>query len=390
MKRALLGLLVLLGCEAPPVDPGADPRQATRLSRIEGQVVVSSAARGNVVLFLYDAARPPPPTGTGRPVSFAVLGREAVFGAAADGDLGPFTAPYAFSLVAPGRYLVRGFIDVKGDFIPWYGVTAEPNQGDVGGAAVEPTTRAPRVIEVSADAPSLDVPVSFGDAAVFPFDRPAFSPQSASLELSAGGAPQVLTLSPLPVDDGLIHQKQPVFLARFVDDDGDGVADDANKDGVPDLWPKVLVRKLAGDSGLLDENDVDHNGVLDLGGADYEHLNPADGSTVAADGKSDAVVLAAGFDPSPFAAQLFDAQGKVKATPTPVSALKLVVRPQAFDVSDPRSPAPLKSLPKGRYAITVLQLTGQSWRVPNELSSPYAEALGFPSVASQAFVVTVR
>ena len=61
---------------------------------------------------------------------------------------GPFTAPYTFSSVPAGEYLVRGFIDsdtcVTGstpchgsDFIPWYTVTGEPNAGDLGGAAVD-------------------------------------------------------------------------------------------------------------------------------------------------------------------------------------------------------------------------------------------------------------
>lgn len=388
--------LALFACEPPPVVPGADKRQNTQLSRIEGELVVASAARGDVVVLLFDAARPPPPAGAGRPLTFTVVPRGQVFAGAADGGLGPFTAPYAFSLVAPGRYTVRAFVDANADFIPWYGVTGEVNQGDVGGAAVDAVTRAPREVVIGEDlAPALGVPVSISDAARVPVDRPVFKSLdgAAELALSAGGPPRVVELALNPLSEGLIHQAAPAFLARFVDDDGDGAPDDANGDGAPDLWPRVVVRKLAGDAettGLLDENDLDKNGVLDEGGLDYEHLNPATGQKVPPDGKPDLVVLAAGLDPTDLAPLLLDAGGKVKAQATPVSRLKLVIRPTALDASAAGAPAPLLALPSGRYAVVLIQQTGQTWRTPNELSPGLAERLGFPAVASQAFTVVVR
>ncbi len=385
---------VLLGCDAPPVFPTADRRQNTELSRIEGSVVVSSKARGNVVVFLFDAARPPPPAGSGRPVSFTVLSRDEVFGRALDGDTGPFTAPFAFSLVPAGKYLVRGFIDSNVDFIPWYDVTSQVNAGDVGGAAIEPTTRANREILVEVKSPALDVPVSFGDTALVPVDRPSFDIVGglASYVLTASAGPQVLELEPLPINVGVIHQAQPAFLAKFIDDDGNGIPDDANKDGVPDMWPKVLVRKLSnGANPLLDENDLDKNGVLDATGEDYEHVNPMTGAAIAADGKPDAVVIAAGFDPTDLAPLLSDSiTGMVRTTPVPVARLKLVLKPQAYDLSNPLAPQPLKTIPRGRYAITVLQISGQTWRLPNELQAGIAEKFGLPIVASQSFFIEVR
>jgi hypothetical protein len=182
-----------------------------------------------------------------------------------------------------------------------------------------------------------------------------------------------------------MNQPAPGFLLRFVDDNGDGVPDDANGDGVPETWPRVVVRKLAPDrSPLLDENDLDKNGVVDAEGTDYEH---ADGTL---DGKPDVVVLAAGFDPTEYAAQLVDAMGRVKQTATPVPRLKLVIRARALDVSNPLAPQPLRSVPVGRYAITVIQQTGQTWRVPNELSPGIADAVGLPLVASQSFFVQAQ
>lgn len=397
MKRALLvtvALLLVAACEAPPVFPGADKRQNTHAGRIEGQVVVSSVARGKVVLFLYDAARPPPPVGTGRPLTFTVVPRDALFGSAADGEAGPFTAPYAFSLVPPGRYLVRGFLDADDDFLPWYGVTADVTQGDVGGAALT-ATRELRIVEVGTDeaglpVAALEVPVTVSDAARVPVDRPAFS------AVTAGEGPPVVTLDgataavdlvATPLVDGVVQQAQPGFLVRLVDDDGDGQPDDANGDGVADLWPRVVVRKLAGEHPLVDENDLDRNGLLDAEGADYEHVNPATGATVPADGKPDLVVLAAGFDVSEYAAQLVDAQGRVKPTPTLVPKLKLVLRARALDASVPGAPEVLKAVPPGAWSVTLIQQTGQTWRVPNELAPGLAESLGLPVVASQGLVV---
>ncbi len=392
----LTAMLLLSSCEAPPVFPGADRRQNARPARVEGQVVVSSTARGNVVLTLFDAERLPPPAGTGRPLTFAVVPQSVAFAGAADGSVGPFTAPFAFSLVNPGRYQVRAFIDANGDWVPWYGVTNEVNAGDVGGAAVDGTTRLPVVLEV----PGLDdgepkglvgVPVSIADSSRVPVDRPVFEvslPGSTEpvTEATLGAAPLVLTLTPRAIDDGGVQQAQPVFLARFADENGDGVPDDANADGVADLaWPRVVVRKLADDAAnpLTDENDLDRNGVLDETGVDYEH------ASMAADGKPDLVVLAAGLNPTELAPLLFDSMGKVKPTASPVPRLTLVVRPLALDATNSRAPVPLKALPPGRYAITVIQQTGQTWRVPNELQPALSKRFGLPEVVSQGFVLKV-
>lgn len=394
MKRTMLLLaLTLWGCEAPGVFPGEDKRQkGSPLARIEGQVIVSTATRGKVVLFLYDAMRPPPPVGTGRPLTFTVVSREAVFGAALDGATGPFTAPFAFSLRGPGRYLIRGFVDSNDDFIPWYGVTADTTQGDVGGAAIDPVTRASRVVEIGVDEaglpiPALDVPISFSDAARLPFDRPIFSVAGGMESITVTGSPRVIELQATPIDEGVMNQPTPAFLVRFVDDNADGVPDDANGDGIPEVWPRVVVRKIQQTGNpLIDENDLDKNGVVDepvegVEFADNEYVNGMK------DGLPDVVVLAAGFDVTEYAPMLFDAMGRAKTTPIAVPRLRLVLQPRAFDVRVPTAPQPLRAVPIGRYAITVIQQTGQTWRVPNELG---LEVPGLPLVASQSFLVQVQ
>ncbi|NTX00287.1 hypothetical protein [Myxococcus sp. CA040A] len=405
-KQSLGGVLaaslLVAGCESPTVVPTADGRQNIHTARIEGSLVVQSRSRGNAVVFIYDADRPPPPQGTGRPIAFTVVPAEQLFGPALGTDApGPFTAPFSLSLVAAGRYTLRGFIDVdscrsgaapchRSDFNPWYGVTSEPNQGDVGGAAVDPTTGIPLTLEVAVDQeghplPLTNVTVSFSQAsAQVPVDRPAFQASvivGGDAVLTAGGPPKVLRLVPQNIEGGAVEQRPKAFLVSYVDANRDGVPDDANRDGFGDLWPRVVVRKLADSPGLLEDNDLDRNGILDANGTDYPH---ADGTR---DGQPDLVVLAAALVPDALYPALTDEAGNPRMTPVPVAELHIGVQAVALDARDPAAPARLEGLPKGRYSVVLIQSTGQTWRVPNELAPAIATGIGLTGVESQAFVL---
>lgn len=381
MTRALLAMVVVVSaCEAPPVVSGADARQAKATARIEGTMVASTAARGPAVLFLYDAAKPPPPFGTGRPLAFTVVTEETLFHGAAAGTRATFTAPFAFSLVASGKYLVQGFIDAGHDFVPWYGVTAGMNAGDVGGGVGLTRTFSGNlgvgvveVVEVDGQPqPLLDLVAYFDDELKTPVDRPVFSlPGDGAVTLGATSTKLTLTLS--PVNQGLIHEAQPAFLVRLVDDDLDGKPDDANGDGVPDAWPRVVVRKLEDDPSTLAPETS----------ADRAHVDAKTGATLPADGVPDVTVLAAGFDLTALLPRLVDASGHVLPGPLLVSSLDLVVKPMALDVAAPGQPQVVKGVPAGRYAVTVIQSTGQTWTLPNELAPAFAPGLGLPSIASQ-------
>jgi len=401
-----LACVLATGCEPPPVVPTADARQKQLLSRIEGEVVVQGPVRGNAIVLLYDATRPPPPLGTGRPVTFTVIPREQLFGPADPSAAGPFTAPYAFSLVSPGRYLVRGFIDADTclmtgtqpchtpDFIPWYTVTGEPNAGDVGGAALD-ASGAPRIVELaSSEDGSLPaathVNVSFStEKSRVPFDRPAFwvdGPARFERKTST------LTLRPLQVNESGVDQRPPAFFVRLVDDNNDSNPDDANGDGSLDLWPRVVVRKLTDAVDplkpalrLADENDLDRNGILDETGEDYIR------DSGSKDGLPDLVVLSASLSvPSEVNTQLNQkTNGVWSFQPVPSPILTITLNPAAIDARDPRQPVRLQTLPSGRYSITLVQFTGQTWRVPNELTPDVAPSIGLPPVATQSFVIEV-
>ncbi|MCY1043523.1 hypothetical protein OV208_19550 [Corallococcus sp. bb12-1] len=392
--------LLALGCEGPEVKPTADGRQNTRAARIEGSLVVQSRARGNAVVFLYRADSPPPPQGSGRPLAFTVIPASELFGTAlGDNSPGPFTAPFALSLVQPGSYVLRGFIDADtcrfvpqpchvSDFNPWYGVTSEPNAGDVGGGGVDPTTGATRILEVTTDADGWPVPltgvsVSFADSATVPFDRPAFQVAEGREFDTASTSVKVLTLTPQQFT-GAVDQRPPGFWVQFVDANRDGIPDDANSDGVPDFWPRVVVRKLADVPGVVDENDLDRNGVVDDEGVDYARVSGGK------DGRPDVAVLAAGLVADPLLAALRDEQGNPRPQPVFVPQLRVAIQNRALDARDPAAPALLSNVPAGRYSVTLVQSTGQTWRVPNELDPTLAEAVGLPSVPSQAFVLDVR
>jgi len=425
-----LGALALGGCELPPVAPTSDTAQNVQTSRIEGEAVVTGPARGNLVILRFDATRPPPPQGTGRPEAFTIITREELYKDAAPASAGPFTAPYAFSLVPPGSYLLRGFLDADGafcppgsacrvsDFNPWYGVTGEPNRGDVGGAAVDALTLAFRTVTISKDeddrvteaATGVTFTVQQSTSTTVPADRPAYQVITASQQFAVSTAPpcnpsfptgprcKVLDVAAMAVYEGVVDQRAPAFLIRFIDNNNDCVADDLNGDGQPDFWPRVFVRKLADANNpalLVDENDRDRDGVVDTdpGLPSYPH---ADGST---DTAADAVLLAAGIIPDAAAlSALVDGSGQPRCTPSasgpvwpvaPAGSLRLAVQSVALDVANPNAPVRLQGVPPGKYAMTVMQFTGQTWRLPNELQ-PLVAGGGLPAVPSQAWYLDVQ
>ena len=445
LRRSVVIATVLgavLACDLPPVAPTSDAAQNVQYSRIDGNAVVAGPARGNLVIFRFDATRPPPPAGTGRPEAFTIITREELYGNAPAGAAGPFTAPYAFSLVPPGSYLLRGFLDAENafcpgpggtacrvsDFNPWYGVTGEPNRGDIGGAAVDAVTLAFQTITIAKDpdgkatgaATGVTFTVQQSTSTTVPVDRPVFQINTAttpSQQFSIASAPacngsvppvgprcKVVDVVNAPISGGPVDQRAPAFLVRFIDQNNDCVADDLNGDGQPDFWPRVFVRKQADTNNpalLTDENDWDHDGVVDTTYPSFIQTPPtymhADGTT---DNTPDAVLLAAGIvpDTSVLSVLVDGSTGQPKCQMVngvatwpvvPVNSLRLVVQSVALDVADPSRPVVLKGVPVGRYAMTLMQFTGQTWRMPNELQPLVAPGAGMPSVDSQAWYLDV-
>lgn len=384
----LLVLAALACCERPPVVATADKQQQTVASRVSGQVVAQGRSRGNAIVFLFDATNPPPPAGTGKPISFTIVSEQALYGPALQGaSAGPFAAPFTFSLVQPGSYILEGFLDhdecvVGGgsgcrvpDFNAFYKVTDEPNQGDVLGGAADPATLRPYVFTVAADSNGnlnaiTDVSVGFSDAiGTEPSDRPAFTVAPAMPRFPTDGGLLTMQLTATPIQAGVVDERRNgAFLVRYVDDNNDGQVDTVN--GVPQLWPKIVVRKT-------DDNDPTH-----LTDETVSNGTPA------------AVVLAAGIYPT---SSIFAALGPPSApnrnpdgsfVVAPFPQLTVAVQHLALDASK-GPPAPLPNVPSGDYALYALSFTGQTWRVPNELEAPVAAATGFTPVDTQSFVLQI-
>jgi hypothetical protein len=438
-------LALALACEQPPALPTQDRRSQVKTSHIEGQVVVTGPARGNVIITRFDAARPPPPLGTGRPLSFTIIPEREIF-REGDTSSGPFTAPYAFSQVTPGRYILGGFLDARGafcpggacrasDFIPWYGVTGEPNAGDVRGAALNLSTLQLRELEIAPQNEDGDLnaltDISFtvdsrSSASQVSVDRPVFRLNTATSDASftLATAPlcpgsstvrcKFLDLVSEQIHEGVVDQRAPAFVVRFVDDRNnatgapgpDCVPDDANGDSRPDFWPKIVIRKLADQANpalLIDENDHDRDGVVDAqppAGVTLKDYPHADGSL---DGVPDVLVLAAGISPdSAVMSQLVDGSTGLPrvncsnpAAPVwpvaVVNQLRVVVQSVALDVIDPTRPVVLQGPPPaGKYAVVVINPTGQTWRTPNELQPAVAGPAGLPQRATQELALQVQ
>lgn len=438
MNRSALGTrllgaltaLSLAACGSPPVAPAADVRDDPVKGSLSGQVVVSGAPRGNVVLFLYDAERPPSPRGTGRPVAVQLVTAAQLFGQQlrSPDALGPFAAPFTFPYVGPGRYLVSAVLDGNDclahpdatcrvdDLNPFFTVTREPNGRDLVGGHVDAKGALTPVEVLPAGADGIvaavrDIGVGLGRSVP---DRPVFRVAEA-LPPSAQGGPAYLRLVTQAIDDGAVVQQKPAFLLRYQDQDGDGRPDVDAATGLPKLWPRVILRKLAEPTegmsanlatacraGLRDENDLDDDGRIDTQGTSYAHrVGTAEQE---ADATPDLVVLASAFPrvpagsdprlalvPSQLYAQLADAQGNADVNKVvPLTELPVAVLPLAVDAIDSASPVPLTQVPPGRYAVVVQQFTGQTWRLPNELSPATAGPAGLPIEESQGFTFEVR
>jgi uncharacterized protein (DUF2141 family) len=330
-------LLLLAACGDPSVH-----EFAPRTGVIRGTIVYPrGTARGNVVVTLFAEDRLPPPQGTSGPVNVVIVPRAAMFGDAAEGTPGDFSAAFTIPTVPPGRYQIRAFLDADDDFNPLYGLLAQPTAGDVGGGYVDPTTGAFRVVEVQANqVVRQDVLVSIGRE--LPVERPAFAHSSTTSFAVPFARPQTLVLESHPVRRAQVQMDpmRTAFLIQYADTDGDGAPDDVNGDHLPDVYPQVLLRRrpVAGE-------------------ACQPTAEPAC-----------SVVVPLIVNPLPFADTLAERGFALTTT------LELIVPPVSLRVQgSERTLQP--GIPTGDYETIVISGTGQTWQVPNDLDRVQPEAV---------------
>ena len=304
---------------------------------------------GPGVVLRFDCADPPPPSGSGRPLALALVD-------AWEDGVGTF----AFSHVpAETCSIVTGFVDNDGDFDAFYDVTAGATGGDV---AIDAA-----IVNVgAADASGVVEPVTIGLTAstVVPLERPSFAFADAlgadvpTMEVGTDlltTSSVVLGLSTVELDTVFTSTSTPRFGVTFAPDlDGDGLPDDFNGDGLPDtLWPRILLRKLdpSDPMGLgVAEPPVMLPGVI-LTVDPLDPMNPATSLIAEA--------LAAGIDPN--SDHLY-----------PVASMTVIVPGLVLESLAPLTLSPIElfgGAVEGDYQVLVMNSTGQTWAVPNELGS---------------------
>jgi hypothetical protein len=380
----LIPLLLLGSCafEAPLAE---DPRVGPAV--ISGSVVVSGpAAPATTAVLVYRADNPPPPAGTGRPIAFATVPADAFSQRA-----GLFEAFYEVSVpgVPSASVLVTALVDVDEDFFPlppFSDVTAGATCGDYLGAHVaDLTTGAFAPVEIAANERADGVAVIVARAA--PFERPAFVFQGGSpilsREVAAEGGLQTFRIAstgvaavaggepPLPLLDlaAPFDGSDPCgtsFWVTAYDRDGDGQPDPhpdfPPETGLIDAWPRAILQYLG---------EVDEQGRV------TPTLEP---------GESWAMRAALFPDVVWFGAVPLN-------QPTPLTQAELIFVPAAQHtladgtsevVTDPTA------LPAGAWSLTLINIAGQTWTLPNALAGVGTSDPGRFTPQSQAGAVILE
>ena len=360
MSRPLLLLgafLSALACSKPPVAPGldqvCDAGTCEAPGVIQGDLVYSGPARGDAILFLFDAQSLPPPDGNGQSaVAVARIAAATLFGGAAAGSIGPFSAPYTFTQVPPGRsYQVRAFVDATGDFDPFFDFTQQPRAGDPAGGHGALVNGKPSLVAVAVPAGTVVSGVQVALTQVVPYDPPSF--------VLTGGAQTFDVALDQPARLQLQTTRLEVPHASFanahfgleLDRDAQGNRQSSVGDGLDDVFPRVFLRQIA----LKDRTPVD----------------PGDAAIVPCR------AIALPVLPALVAA----APGQA---PVARDTLDVLVEPLAVSARDL---APLPKIPAGTYQVIVVEKSGQVWTLPNQLGDPARAGTKYYA-ASQAQTVT--
>jgi hypothetical protein len=346
----------------PPVDPEAPPPASV----LAGEVVVDGVeVPGDVVVLAFDAADPPPPSGTGMPLTFATVPAHAF----SEPGAGLLAAPWTLTGLPAGDYLLTAVMDLDGDFNPFDPVTAGATCGDVAGAhVVDLAGGQPAVVSLPASTRIDDVSIVVGRPV--PLERPAFTvtgtvSRAASLDPTT---PQTFLLTATAVHSALADDlpvdltgpcpplgDQPLcdpaalspcdtaLWVEVVDANADGVPDLRTdlppEAAIPDVWPRVYLTLLDPPEGQAWSAEaiplLAELGAMQLGA-------PA---------------------PVPF------------GTPVPMASTSVTWLPVARRIRDGeettwdlRTSAP-DAIPAGAWAVTVVLRSGQTWTVPNILGA---------------------
>lgn len=311
-----------------------------------GELVVSGATEfGDAYIFLFDAADPPPPSGTGSPLNFTTVPAQEL----AEGGMA--AASYLLPGVPDGSYLLTALMDVDGDFQPLLSSNAGATCGDwAGGYLSDLATSTFGVVTVSGGELRDDLTVLIG--AEMTTERPAFTLPSATVD-RAGAVGQPFSLQSSAIFSALVSLTGPfdgtdlcdtAFLVLVEDANGDSVPDphpnaDYAAAGAYNIWPRVYYRMVA-------ESDAGEESWV-----------------------GEAIIY-----PD------FLATGAVALnTPTPLTSLTALFVPSVLHTSPDGQTEVVSGtdMPAGSWAVTVVSVTGQTWTVPNETAAAASISTSF-------------
>lgn len=352
-------LVLLFSATACVYTAPLDPEATEGLNTIAGTIVINGTRQlGPTFVLVYDVHAPPPPEGTGRPVSFASVPQTA-FNTTVDGLI---AADYAVPNLPDGEYLISALMDVDNDFHPIIanGALAGATCGDWLGAYVSDVLN-PQFASVTVQNGQLQDDVTLAVAQEVQLERPAFYLQddptvSRSLAGSSPNTQQLFSLRSTAVHStagteltGPFDGSEPcdtAFAVVVYDRDGNGLPDphpDATLAalGAYDIWPEIYLQYLGepdGSGGFI--NDLDP-GEAYLGQ-----------SLIVPD------FLSSGSFPL--------------NTPVLLTSLDVLWIPGAIHVLPNRNDTVVTNplaLPPGAWAVSAISPTGQTWSVPNGLAA---------------------
>src|SRR5205823_2343202 len=329
MSRKILplALLAALACEKPGVAPGLDQNTCDggpcpTPGVIQGSLVYSGTARGDAVLLLFDTAALPPPDGNGTAAAAVARIPSATLFARheADGSIGPFSAPFVFTQVQSGRsYQIRAFLDVTGEFDPFFDFSQQPRAGaPAGGHGEIGADGQPHLTRIDVPAATVVSGVNVALTETVPYDPPSF--------VIAGGS-QVIDVS---IDQPVRMRLQTTQLsaanasfpaAHFALEYDLDVSGNRRSTfgGLDDVFPRVILRQI----------------------------REPDGTPAARPAIVPCQTLSVPVLPAIAAMKPGD-------VPPALDNLDVLVEPFAVDASDL---SPLPSIPKGVYQVVVIEKT---------------------------------
>ena len=394
MRTLIPVALLLLSCK---YDAYLDPDAPLPLNVVTGTVVVAGLSEGaDTIVLVFHADDPPPPTGTGSPFTFSAIPASA-YTESEEAD-GLISAPFYVSSLPDGDYLVTALVDVDGDFHPLLDAMAGATCGDVLGAYVEdPITGAYATIHAAGGRRISDVTIFAGRPMTF--ERPAFEIDgTVVLDRQAAvdnpDVPQTFRVRPTGIASEIVTLAGPyeggadtcasTFLVNVVDADGDGLPDPHPDLPAPvpliyDIWPRFYMVYL---------------GVPNAEGGIDATLAPGEQWAGPAFIYPDFVLYGFVDENTPTPSAFLPGGNKLDlifsgaAIHTHETAEADCAGLWADGVCEEVVTTPL-DLPAGAWGVTTIQITGQTWTMPNETAAfPATDESFDPS--SQASVVIVQ